>query len=30
MSSPDKKKMSLKEKIFHEMAAYWIMKGPEI
>jgi hypothetical protein len=27
MSSPDKKKMSLKEKIFHEMAAYWIIVG---
>jgi hypothetical protein len=24
MSSPDKKKKSLKEKIFHEMAEYWI------
>ena len=24
MSSPDKKKRSLKEKIFHEMAEYWI------
>jgi hypothetical protein len=27
MSSPDKKKMSLKEKIFHEMAEYWINVG---
>ena len=27
MSSPGKKKKSLKEKIFHEMAAYWINVG---
>jgi hypothetical protein len=27
MSSPDKKKKSLKEKIFHEMAEYWIIVG---
>jgi hypothetical protein len=27
MSSPDKKKMRLKEKICHEMAEYWIIVG---
>jgi hypothetical protein len=27
MSSPGKKKKSLKEKIFHEMAEYWIIVG---
>ena len=27
MSSPGKKKKSLKDKIFHEMAAYWINVG---
>jgi hypothetical protein len=27
MSNPDKKKKSLKEKIFHEMSEYWIIVG---
>jgi hypothetical protein len=27
MSSPDRKKMSLKQKIFHELVEYWINVG---